>query len=105
MIRRPPRSTLFPYTTLFRSSPARAIVVNGAFTGGGAQADLVRTETHMNLNESIAWTKGHHLIQAGFQLPDWSRRGFYDSTNFGGTFAFSSLDAYAANLPYVFTQQ
>src|SRR3712207_7250724 len=24
MIRRPPRSTLFPYTTLFRSSPVRA---------------------------------------------------------------------------------
>src|SRR5260221_7808536 len=24
MIRRPPRSTLFPYTTLFRSSPARS---------------------------------------------------------------------------------
>src|SRR5690349_23904409 len=24
MIRRPPRSTLFPYTTLFRSRPARA---------------------------------------------------------------------------------
>src|SRR3712207_8584604 len=29
MIRRPPRSTLFPYTTLFRSSPAR-------LTGGHA---------------------------------------------------------------------
>src|SRR2546430_11123107 len=28
MIRRPPRSTLFPYTTLFRSRPARA-------SGGG----------------------------------------------------------------------
>src|SRR2546430_7041579 len=26
MIRRPPRSTLFPYTTLFRSSPQVAIV-------------------------------------------------------------------------------
>src|SRR6266487_5099883 len=25
MIRRPPRSTLFPYTTLFRSSPASAL--------------------------------------------------------------------------------
>src|SRR5208337_4638010 len=25
MIRRPPRSTLFPYTTLFRSRPARAV--------------------------------------------------------------------------------
>src|SRR2546430_11837176 len=27
MIRRPPRSTLFPYTTLFRSLPARSGVV------------------------------------------------------------------------------
>src|SRR5690348_17745812 len=25
MIRRPPRSTLFPYTTLFRSAPSRAL--------------------------------------------------------------------------------
>src|SRR3712207_9138686 len=28
MIRRPPRSTLFPYTTLFRSNPAEAIKNN-----------------------------------------------------------------------------
>src|SRR4051794_41318873 len=27
MIRRPPRSTLFPYTTLFRSADLRAVVV------------------------------------------------------------------------------
>src|SRR3712207_8704770 len=27
MIRRPPRSTLFPYTTLFRSGPARLALV------------------------------------------------------------------------------
>src|SRR2546430_3503144 len=27
MIRRPPRSTLFPYTTLFRSKPARALAL------------------------------------------------------------------------------
>src|SRR2546426_8600979 len=41
MIRRPPRSTLFPYTTLFRSlrqvhdafgGDLRAIIVGGAFT-------------------------------------------------------------------------
>jgi hypothetical protein len=89
------------------ASPAQAIVVNGAFTGGGAQVDLVRTETHMNLNESLAWTKGHHLIQAGFQLPDWSRRGFYDRTNFGGTFTFSGLNSYTLDppRPYVFTRQ
>src|SRR3712207_9388552 len=29
MIRRPPRSTLFPYTTLFRSARARAEAVDG----------------------------------------------------------------------------
>ncbi len=84
---------------------APAIVVAGAFTGGGAQADLVRTETHINLNESVAWTTGHHLVQGGFQLPDWSRRGYYDRTNFAGTFYFSGLDTYASGLPYSFIQQ
>src|SRR5258707_9507574 len=29
MIRRPPRSTLFPYTTLFRSYPAETLQLNG----------------------------------------------------------------------------
>src|SRR2546430_10479233 len=29
MIRRPPRSTLFPYTTLFRSIPTRVTVAEG----------------------------------------------------------------------------
>src|SRR5258707_9937388 len=35
MIRRPPRSTLFPYTTLFRSLTAgtRTVVVNGKAAG------------------------------------------------------------------------
>src|SRR5688572_33416682 len=37
MIRRPPRSTLFPYTTLFRSGGDRGVDVRGA--GRGA-ADL-----------------------------------------------------------------
>src|SRR3989442_7443060 len=37
MIRRPPRSTLFPYTTLFRSQPALSIdgeIVDGSATVG-----------------------------------------------------------------------
>src|SRR5256885_12531909 len=39
MIRRPPRSTLFPYTTLFRSSRARAHRGGPAvLRGGGAGA-------------------------------------------------------------------
>src|SRR2546422_3756410 len=36
MIRRPPRSTLFPYTTLFRSDPNR---LNGLY-GAGRAAEL-----------------------------------------------------------------
>src|SRR5256885_13976225 len=33
MIRRPPRSTLFPYTTLFRSATSRSRPVSSALTG------------------------------------------------------------------------
>src|SRR5256886_8474374 len=33
MIRRPPRSTLFPYTTLFRSVPAEPVGGPGGYTG------------------------------------------------------------------------
>ncbi|HEY2150493.1 MAG TPA: TonB-dependent receptor, partial [Vicinamibacterales bacterium] len=87
------------------ATPVPGIVVAGAFTGGGAQGDLVRTETHMQLNESLAWTKGHHLVQAGFQLPDWSERGFYDRTNILGTFYFSGIDTYSNGIPYSFIQQ
>src|SRR5256886_7160010 len=46
MIRRPPRSTLFPYTTLFRSlfaAPAR-ITVEGE--GGAYRPNLLRSEEH-----------------------------------------------------------
>jgi hypothetical protein len=87
------------------TTDAPAIIVAGGFTGGGAQADLGRTERHIQLTESLAWTHGHHLTQAGFQLPDWSRRGFEDRTNRGGTFYFADLDAYVAGTPDVFIQQ
>lgn len=83
----------------------RGIVVEGAFTGGGGQGDLVRTETHINLNDSLSWTSEHHLVQGGFQLPDWSRRGFYDHTHADGTFYFSGLETYRVGQPYAFVQQ
>src|SRR2546422_7310128 len=38
MIRRPPRSTLFPYTTLFRSNPEPGYAWVRRFNGGVAQA-------------------------------------------------------------------
>src|SRR3712207_7388749 len=41
MIRRPPRSTLFPYTTLFRSDGARADPRARPSRGGGRRAPLL----------------------------------------------------------------
>src|SRR3712207_7703678 len=39
MIRRPPRSTLFPYTTLFRSQALRTLLaVNAGLHSGGSDA-------------------------------------------------------------------
>src|SRR5260221_1081743 len=68
MIRRPPRSTLFPYTTLFRSGSAKwdgelrltstngsvnvtlpasaEFSVNAATTNGGIHTDFPRSEEH-----------------------------------------------------------
>src|SRR2546429_2660326 len=42
MIRRPPRSTLFPYTTLFRSHPHRRIVDHGGATGNHHRRGMVQ---------------------------------------------------------------
>lgn len=86
-------------------SSGPGIVVNGAFTGGGAQVDLRRTELHIQLAENLAITRGSHFLQVGFQIPDWSRRGFYDSSGFGGTYYFSDLNAYHAGTPYAFSQR
>src|SRR2546430_5946542 len=51
MIRRPPRSTLFPYTTLFRSSPAAALVrslsrASGAGTAGSRASPRTMLRSH-----------------------------------------------------------
>src|SRR3712207_9292130 len=55
MIRRPPRSTLFPYTTLFRSLPLRGTQVG---------ADLARAAAVGSV--PLAWWSGHltvaHLV-------------------------------------------
>src|ERR1041385_7368418 len=48
MIRRPPRSTLFPYTTLFRSQHACGASGEGAERGHGARRDLDRKSTRLN---------------------------------------------------------
>jgi hypothetical protein len=90
-------------TTSVSNDPA--IVVPGSFIGGGAQADRLQTENHMSLNEIVSWSAGKHDIRAGINVPDISRRGLNDYTNFGGTYSFSTLQDYLAGRPYSLVQQ
>jgi hypothetical protein len=84
---------------------APRIVVDGAFTGGGAQGDILNTENNGKINDIVSWTHAQHSIKFGVNINNLSRRAWEDHSNRLGTFNFSSLDAYAANTPYSFTQQ
>ena len=79
------------------------VVVLDAFTGGGAQADRRTTENHVQLNEILSWNHGKHFVRGGLNIPDISRRGFSDQSNFGGTFSFSTLTDYVNNRPFLFS--
>src|SRR5258706_14720068 len=53
MIRRPPRSTLFPYTTLFRSSPLLHRVGNVQIHDVGGIVPRLRSEEHTSELQSL----------------------------------------------------
>jgi len=84
---------------------APKIVVQDSFTSGGAQIDIVNTERHATLNEVASWSSGKHFVKFGLNVPDWSRRGIINHSNFGSTYLFSSLQDYAAQRPYAYRQQ
>src|SRR2546429_7558816 len=59
MIRRPPRSTLFPYTTLFRSPPASILGANdrvrfGLIGAGGRGLDIFKHALRAPNSQAIA---------------------------------------------------
>src|SRR2546430_16348116 len=47
MIRRPPRSTLFPYTTLFRSSPGSSFIFEFDVAGSYRAIDTMSSKTQI----------------------------------------------------------
>src|SRR5262249_60278058 len=55
MIRRPPRSTLFPYTTLFRSLRHLEMMLEGGerLRGEGLDVGVVRSEEHTSELQSL----------------------------------------------------
>src|SRR5256886_9652444 len=83
MIRRPPRSTLFPYTTLFRSPllrDARASRSNpgggqptpGAFSGTGRATSLLRSEEHTSELQSQSNLVCRLLLEKKKKYNDWT---------------------------------
>lgn len=79
--------------------------VQDSFTGGGAQADLNRTENTLHINEVVSWTHKQHYVRFGANIPQISRRAIDDHTNRLGTFNFASLADYASSTPYAFSVQ
>src|SRR3712207_8738310 len=53
MIRRPPRSTLFPYTTLFRSEPARFGRERVEYADGAGKVKLLFDEPPLGLGHRV----------------------------------------------------
>src|SRR2546425_5010521 len=62
MIRRPPRSTLFPYTTLFRSPRRPPPVILWPTSGGGGDRHD-RSEEHTSELQSLAYLVCRLLLE------------------------------------------
>src|SRR2546425_9759832 len=84
MIRRPPRSTLFPYTTLFRSSPVRFFRVPDwmrklAFARRtGVQVSsypVCRSEEHTSELQSLAYLVCRLLLEKKKKKPKTNDAG------------------------------
>jgi Carboxypeptidase regulatory-like domain len=87
------------------TNSAPSIIVQGAFTGGGAQANTRRTEGHFDGTDLVTYSRGRQEMKFGIDVPDISRRGFDDYRNFGGAYSFASLADYVAANPYSYTVQ
>src|SRR5256885_12844356 len=94
MIRRPPRSTLFPYTTLFRSSSLEEGFINGCLGKGvpGEVADQLfaavqgfavygfcrsHAAAFARTSYETAWLKLNHAVEFGCGLLNNQPMGFY----------------------------
>src|SRR2546425_8922933 len=76
MIRRPPRSTLFPYTTLFRSHGAQAAEIDGHRKLRGIER-MIRKRQHRAVRQR---PDGSHGVEVGLRaLPLGVVLGFADA--------------------------
>src|SRR5260370_15890508 len=92
MIRRPPRSTLFPYTTLFRSIGTLRVMTSS----GGTRSPATAAEhaASLALSGPAGGVVGAGLVGAAVGLPDLL------TLDMGGTSAAASLVARWAPLAH-----
>src|SRR3712207_9560754 len=62
MIRRPPRSTLFPYTTLFRSMPRATFPGDGVMTGASTTLDYAAVDSAADVARRYAYFRPRILL-------------------------------------------
>src|SRR2546425_3982059 len=95
MIRRPPRSTLFPYTTLFRSLTAQWQRYKNYFLPflplAGSAAATGRSEEHTSELQSLAYLVCRLLLEKKKTAPRGTRNGFCRTNSTRPIFAGSSL--------------
>ena len=89
MIRRPPRSTLFPYTTLFRSTHTPRMNIGGYATLSNTELNIA-TETRYELADRMTWVKNNHTVKVGLgsRLNKWA---LAPKDTRAGTFWFGSM--------------
>lgn len=91
--------------TVSTSAASPRIVVEDAFTAGSAQADQSSAVTGLRLNQVLSWSRGSHVIRAGYQMPNAKRILLLDQRDTLGTFRFSSLEQFATGKPYSWSVQ
>src|SRR5437016_4784637 len=98
MLRPPPRSTLFPYTTLFRSSIRRIEIIRGAGTvlygdrAGGGVINIVTDESSARA-ASVEAIGGSY----GYRGADGRVAGSADGTTFNITGHYANTDGWRRN--------
>src|SRR6266496_2903774 len=83
MIRRPPRSTLFPYTTLFRSpascSAARSVTARGPRGSGGSRSEEHTSELQSRRDLVCRLLLEKKKNQSQLRFPQEPRRPYHTS--------------------------
>ena len=82
----------------------QSVVVQEAFTSGGAQVDRSTTEVEGQMSAVVSWNRGRHFVKAGVNVPDWNSQTDRDRSNRQGTWSFATLADYLSGRPFSFQQ-